>query len=60
MTRAPHRKDAKPTYTANEVAAWIVLMKENQWSLNKLAKHLKMGYGTVQIYLEKLNAGQLE
>lgn len=60
MTYEPHHKSDKPNHTAATVAGWIEKMRNEKWSINKLCKHLGMGYGTVQAYLEKYEAGLLK
>ncbi len=60
MTKLLYRGVSKPRHTAEEVAGWYKLMRENQWSSTKLAKHLGKSYTTVITYLEKYNAGLLK
>ena len=60
MSRAPYRRGDKPSYTATQVKAWYDIMREHKYTLNKLAKHLGLGFTTVQTYLAKYDAGQLK
>ena len=59
MKHAPCHKEPKPNFTAVQVADWIALQRKERWSMNKLAKHLGMGFLTVQTYIEKYELGQL-
>lgn len=57
--RQPTRRAGMPKHTADAVAKWIALQRQNKWNMNQLAKHLGMGFCTVQTYIEKYEAGQL-
>lgn len=57
--RQPTRRDAMPKHNADTVAGWIALQRKNKWNMFQLSKHLKMGFGTVQTYIEKYELGEL-